>query len=103
MEQRVYNLIKSIVNIDEMVRENFSINYILETIQAAYRRQNRECPISYNDVLSVVKMLEECETYPIIPNKDINDAKDRVGRIEKNIEDSRKSASDIANLNKGDT
>lgn len=71
IEQRIYNLVKSLVNIDDLVQRGHSASFILEAIQVACKRQNRECTLSEMDIIGVIKMLELSQAQPFFPNTDI--------------------------------
>ncbi|OOE91594.1 hypothetical protein [Salinivibrio sp. AR640] len=71
IDQRIFNLVKSLVNIDDLVQRGHTAGFILEAIQVACKRQNRECTLSEMDIIGVMKMLELSQTQPFLPNTDI--------------------------------
>lgn len=71
LEQRIYNVIKSLVNIDILVQQGYSAGFILEAIQVACKRQNRQCTLSEMDIIGVIKMLELANSQPFLPNTDV--------------------------------
>lgn len=81
MEQRIYNLIKSLVNIDSLVQDGHTPAFILEAIQVACKRQHRECTLSHNDIVGVIKMIELSTSQPFLPNTDIDKIKTKSDEI----------------------
>lgn len=85
ISQRLFNLMKSMVNIDAMVQDGYSAAYILETIQIACKRQHRECPLSEMDVVAAIKLIELSESQPFFPNRDIQDVRQRQDNMDKYV------------------